>query len=78
MMGALATAILAVSMIGAFILAAGGARLILARRERRKGALMLVAALVILANVAIWAAFRSVLPAATQRIGQLGSRRKSR
>lgn len=41
-------------MLAAFALTAGGAYLILKRRDRRKGALMIVAALVMLGNVMIW------------------------
>lgn len=45
---------LSILMIAAFLLTAGGVYLILKRREPRKGALMLVAALVMLGNVLIW------------------------
>jgi hypothetical protein len=41
-------------MLGAFALAGGGLWLILKARDRKKGALMLVAALVMLGNVLIW------------------------
>ena len=44
----------AVAMIGVFALAAGGLHLILTRRDRKKGVLMLACAVVILGNVAIW------------------------
>ena len=42
-------------MLAAFALSAGGIWLIAKGRDRRKGALMLVAALVMLGNVLIWA-----------------------
>lgn len=45
---------MAIAMIAAFALVGGGLHLMIRRGERRKGALMLVAALVIVANVAIW------------------------
>ena len=44
---------MALAMIAAFLLIAGGIRLI-GRGERRKGVLMIVAAAVIAMNVAIW------------------------
>jgi hypothetical protein len=46
--------ILAILMIAAFALTAGGVYLIVKRGERRKGALMIVAAIVMLGNVLIW------------------------
>jgi len=46
--------ILSILMIAAFALTAGGVYLIVKRRDRRKGALMLVAALVMLGNVLVW------------------------
>jgi hypothetical protein len=45
---------LSILMLAAFALTAGGVYLIVKRRDRRKGALMLVAALVMLGNVLIW------------------------
>lgn len=45
---------LSILMLAAFALSAGGAYLILKRRDRRKGVLMIVAALVMLGNVVIW------------------------
>jgi FtsH-binding integral membrane protein len=42
------------AMLAVFALTGGGLWLILKRRDRRKGALMLVAALVLLGNVLIW------------------------
>lgn len=41
-------------MLAAFALSAGGLWLIAKGRDRRKGALMLVAALVMLGNVLVW------------------------
>jgi hypothetical protein len=46
--------ILSVLMLAAFALTAGGTWLILKRRDRRKGALMIVAAIVMLGNVLVW------------------------
>ena len=46
--------ILSILMIAAFALTAGGVYLIVRRRDRRKGALMIVAALVMLGNVLVW------------------------
>lgn len=45
---------LSLAVIAAFALAGGGAYLLIGRRERRQGVLMLVAALVLFANVLIW------------------------
>ena len=47
--------LLSILMIAAFLLAAGGVHLIVRRKERGKGALMLVAAAVALGDVLIWA-----------------------
>jgi hypothetical protein len=47
--------ILSVLVIAAFLLAAGGVHLVVRRRERGKGALMLLAAAVALGDVLIWA-----------------------
>lgn len=49
-----AATIASVLMIAGFLLAAGGLYLIVARSERSKGLLMIVAALVMFANVLIW------------------------
>jgi hypothetical protein len=46
--------LLSIMMIAAFALAGGGAWQVATRRDRTKGALMLVAALVLLGNVLIW------------------------
>lgn len=47
-------AMLGVLMIAAFLLAAGGIHLVLRRKDGRKGALMLIAAAVMVANVLVW------------------------
>jgi hypothetical protein len=52
----MAATLLSIVMLGAFILAAGGIYLIIKRGERKKGMLMLAAAVVFLGNVAIWTA----------------------
>lgn len=49
----LANIALSLAMLGAFALAVGGLRLWL-KHGNRRGALMLIAAFVILANVLIW------------------------
>ena len=45
---------MAIAMIAAFLLALGGIKLALARETRGRGALMLTAAAVLVANVLIW------------------------
>ena len=45
---------MAAAMVAAFLLLASGIRLALARQTRARGALMIVAALVIVTNVMIW------------------------
>ena len=45
---------MALAMVAAFLLAAAGMKLALARRTRRRGVLMIVAALVLAMNVMIW------------------------
>ena len=42
------------AMVAAFLLAMGGVKLALMRQTRGRGALMIVAALVIVMNVMIW------------------------
>ena len=44
---------MALAMIAAFALAAGGVKLALRREDRVRGVLMIVAALVLVANVAV-------------------------
>jgi len=46
--------ILSVLMIAAFLLAAGGMHMVFRRKERGKGALMLLAAVVAIGDVLIW------------------------
>jgi len=48
-------ALLSISMLAVFALVAGGGWMIAKRRNRKQGVLMLVAALVLLGNVLIWA-----------------------
>ena len=45
---------LSLAVIASFALAGGGAWLLVARKERKQGVLMLVAAAVLFANVLIW------------------------
>ena len=45
---------LAIAMIAAFLLLAGGIKLFLNRQTRRRGMLMIAAALVVVMNVMIW------------------------
>jgi hypothetical protein len=51
-METIASAALALGMIAALILVAGGVRIV--RRDRQRGLLMIAAGLVIFANVLIW------------------------
>jgi hypothetical protein len=46
--------ILSILMLAAFLLAAGGVHMIVKRKERGKGTLMLLAAAVALGDVLIW------------------------
>jgi hypothetical protein len=46
--------LLSIVMIAAFLLFAGGAWMTVKARDRKKGLLMLVAAVVLLGNVLIW------------------------
>lgn len=48
-------ALLSLCMLAVFALALGGGWMIVRRREKKQGVLMLVAALVLLCNVLIWA-----------------------
>ena len=54
MQSGIGATILSITTIASFTLGAGGMWLIVKRRETKKGLLMLVAALVLLANVLIW------------------------
>ena len=53
-MGTIASATLAIAMIAAFLLIAGGVHLIRRGEHRQQGWLMLVAALVLVGNVLVW------------------------
>ena len=53
-MGTIASGALAVAMIAAFLLAAGGIHLIRRGVSRQQGWLMLVAAMVLVGNVLVW------------------------
>ena len=53
-MTGLAAILLSVTMIAAFLLAGGGIWLAATGRDRRKGVLMVVAALVLFGNVLVW------------------------
>jgi hypothetical protein len=53
-MAGLAATLMSIAVIAALALAGGGAWLFAKGRERKRGALMLLAALVTLANVLIW------------------------
>jgi hypothetical protein len=46
--------LLSIAMLAVFALGAGGTWLVLKAHDRKRGALMLVAALVLLGNVLIW------------------------
>ena len=56
MLTGLGATLLSIMVLAAFALAAGGLWMLTKRRDTRKGVLMLVAAIVILANVLIWSA----------------------
>jgi high-affinity Fe2+/Pb2+ permease len=45
---------MAIAMVAAFLLIAGGVKLMLERQTRVRGVLMIVAALVLITNVMIW------------------------
>ena len=53
-MDELTSGAMALAMIAAFLLAAGGVKLALSRATRGRGALMIVAAAVLVMNVMIW------------------------
>jgi hypothetical protein len=48
------SAILSIGVLAAFLLAGGGIWLLVNKRDIKRGALMLTAALVLFANVLIW------------------------
>ena len=49
-----AATILSILVLASFALAGGGAYLLIKRRERKQGLLMLVAAFVMFGNVLVW------------------------
>ena len=49
-----AAALLSIAVLATFALVAGGAYLLVKRKERRQGVLMLIAAAVLFGNVLIW------------------------
>ena len=53
-MTTLASLALTLAMIAAIALLIGGVTLVLRRQDRKRGALMIVAALVLVGNVLIW------------------------
>ena len=53
-MGTIASGALAIAMIAVFLLTAGGIRLVTRGDYRQQGWLMIVAAMVLLANVLVW------------------------
>lgn len=53
-MSGLGATFLSILMIAAFALAAGGIHLLVRRKDRKKGMLMLAAAAVALGNVLVW------------------------
>ena len=53
-MESFAATALTVAMIAAFVLIAGGVKLILSQETRSRGILMVVAAAVLVANVLVW------------------------
>ena len=56
MLTGFAATLLSVMVVAAFALIAGGLYLLTKRRDTKRGVLMLIAALVLLANVVIWTA----------------------
>jgi len=53
-MSTFSSAALAIAMIAAFLLVLGGIRLMRERQSRRRGVLMMLAAVVLITNVMIW------------------------
>ena len=53
-MGDFASGAMALAMIAAFVLAIGGVRLALNKADRKRGILMIAAAVVLVANVLVW------------------------
>jgi hypothetical protein len=50
----IAAGALGLAMIAAFVLIAGGAKLAMSAADRKRGVLMILAALVLIGNVLIW------------------------
>lgn len=50
----ISSTVMAIAMLAAFLLAAGGTKLVINRQTRGRGSLMIVAALVLVMNVMIW------------------------
>ena len=53
-LGGIAAAAPAIAMLGFFACLAGGVYLIASKRDRKKGTLLLIMALVLLGNVLVW------------------------
>jgi hypothetical protein len=53
-MTGLADALLSIAVLGAFVLLGGGLWLLVKKGEKKQGSLMVLAALVLLANVLVW------------------------
>ncbi|MEO5612816.1 MAG: hypothetical protein ABIT68_08765 [Sphingomicrobium sp.] len=53
-MGDISSAAMALAMLAAFLLTAGGVKLAMQRKNRARGVLMIVAAAVLVGNVLIW------------------------
>ncbi len=53
-MTGLVSTLLSIAVLAAFILAGGGLWLIVKRKDRKQGLLMLLAAIVLFVNVLIW------------------------
>ena len=53
-MTGVAATLLSLAVLAAFALAGGGAWLLIGRRERKQGILMLIAAAVLFGNVLVW------------------------
>ena len=70
-------AILSVAMLAAFALAWGGVWLVVKRRDRKRGWLMVVMAVVLLVNVLIWAVPVKAAPPLPRDVGRFVERRDS-
>lgn len=56
MMTGFAATLLSIAVLAAFALIAGGLHLLIRRKERKQGVLMLIAAAVLFGNVLVWTA----------------------